>query len=332
MKTFKLKSILKNKITRYFLYIIVEFSLIVLGILVAIYINNNNANNQYKKQIDNNLLRVYSELEYNIKETKEAILKIREKDSLIYLVMNDSIKPEMYYNDLNLAYLILFFHNLNLEDKSYQNLLSISVSDNRYKEELLSSLKDLYSMNKNIEQINDRMSTFVYDKSLPLLAQNTKSFGDLTYKGHVKEDVVEYFTNSDEYKSYVSQYAIIAIKNQLRYNQNFLKKAYKISSEIAQEYNLDNEYLILQDTLISQYSGSYLNSQSADTLTIKLANDSLILYRNEDFRLNLVPITQDIYITDNEGGGYFVSFSKVEETINLKLNLLSINYSYEKIE
>jgi hypothetical protein len=252
LKLIKLKSIIDNKLKRYFFYAIGELCLIVLGILVALYINNENANKQYKKEIDNNLLRAYSELEGNIEEAQETIMKIKEKDSLIYLVMNDLIEPEAYYKDINLAYLILFFYNLNIEDKAFQNLISINVADNKYREELLSSLKELYSINENIKEVNQRMSTFVYDKSLPMLAQNTKTFGDLTYKGEIKKDVVDFFSTSQEYKSYVSQYAIIAIKNQLRHNQDFLKKAYCLLSKMTNEYNLHNKNLLKKDSLISQ--------------------------------------------------------------------------------
>jgi hypothetical protein len=332
LKLIKLKSIINNKLKRYFLYAIGEFCLIVLGILFALYINNRNSNNQYKKQIDSNILRVHSELEINIKNTQKAILKIKEKDSLIFLVMNDSIKPEMYYNDINLAYLILYFHNLNIEDKAYQNLMALNISDNTYRLELISELKELYSGNQKIIEANDRMSTFVYDKCLPFLAKNTKSFGDLTYKGKVKKDVADFLTNSKEYKSYVSQYAIIAIKNQLRHNQNFLKKAYTLNSVMTNEYNIQSEIILKKNPLISNYKGLYSHEKFKDTLAVKLVNDSIILYRDKNFCLNLIPITEHSYYTENEGGGYFVSFSKKRDTINMKLNLLSEEYLYKKIQ
>lgn len=332
MKLIKLKSIINNKLKRYFLYAIGELCLIVLGILVALYINNRNSNNQYKKQIDNNILRVHSELEINIENAQETIQKIKEKDSLIYLVMHDSIKSEMYYNDINLAYLILYFHNLNIEDKAYQNLIALNISDNKYRDELISELKELYAGNENILETNDRMSTFVYDKSLPFLAKNTKSFGDLTYKGQVKKDVADFLANSQEYKSYVSQYAIIAIKNQLRHNQNFLKKAYTLHSEMTKEYNIQSEVILKKDSLISKHKGLYSHEEFKDTLAVKLVNDSIILYRDKNFRLNLIPIAEHSYFTDNEGGGYFVSFSKKRDTVNMKLNLLSNEYVYKKIQ
>ena len=331
MKLLKLKSILDNKIKRYLLYAIGELCIIVLGILVALYINNRNANNQYKKEIDNNILRVYSELDGNIEEARETIMKIREKDSLIYLVMNDSIEPKTYYKEPNLAYLILFFFNLDVEDKAYQNLISLNVSGNKYKEELLLNLKELYAINKNIKKANLRMSNFVYDKSLPMLAQNTKTFGDLTYNRQVKKDVVDFLTTSQKYKSYVSQYAIIAIQNQLRHNQNFLKKAYHLHSKIKNEYNLESESLLIKDSLITDFRGLYSNNKLKDSLSLKFINDSILLFKNKASRLNLIPLDKNNYFTDNESGGIFVSFSKKSDSINMKLNLLSYKENYKKV-
>jgi hypothetical protein len=327
-----LKSIIDNKLKRYFIYAIGELCLIVIGILVALYINNRNGDNQYKKEIDNSFLQVYAELEINIEEAKVIITKLKEKDSLIYLVMNDSIKPETYYKDMNLAYLILFYFSLDIEDKAYQKLVSLNISDNKHKEELFSSLKELYAINENIKKTNQRMSIFVYDRSLPMLAQNTETFSDLTYKGQVKKDVVDFFITSHEYKSYVSQYAIIAIKNQLRHNQNFLKKAYSLHSKIKNEYNLESEILFRKDLLISPYKGLYYSKSLKDTITIKYVNDSILFYRNKEFQLNLIPVTKNFYFEDNDSGGYFVSFSENNGSISIKLNLLSNKYLYDKIE
>lgn len=332
MKIIKLKSIINSKLKRYILYAVGELCLIVLGILLALYINNRNSNSQYKKQIDNNIIRTSSELKINILEAQQTIERIREKDSLIYLVMNDSIKPEMYYNNFDLSYLILYYYDLNIVDKAYQNLVKLNISDNKYREELISKLKELYAINEKIKESNDRMSKFVYEQSLPLVAKKTKSFGDLTYKGEVKKDVVDFFSNSQEYKSYVSQYAIISIKNQLRHNKSFLKKAYSVYAGIAEKYDIDREILLKKDSLISMHKGLYLNKKYNDTLVVKSVNDSIFLYRNNDFKLNLIPINDHNYFTDNKGGGYFVNFSKKDDAIIMKLNNLSYLIRYVKIE
>lgn len=329
MKFFKLNWALNKEFKKYIPYALGELFLIVFGILLALTINNWNSGNQYKKEVDNNFQRVFFELEKNIAQAQETIEQIQQKDSLIYLVMNDSIQAEDYYKDINLAYLTLYYYNLNLEDKAYQNLIKLNVSDNKYQNELITELKELYLINDNIKQANDRMSSFVYEECLPSLARNTESFGDLTYKSQVKKDAVDFFINSNKYKSTVSQYAIIAIKNQLRHNQVFLKKAYDIYSKINQEY------LLTQDSLYSidyaMYTGNYVGTRK-DTFAVTLSNDSLFITK-PNFKLGLIPIQKDHFFTGNDTGGYFVTFTESDSNrLNMRIHLLSNRLEYQRVE
>ena len=335
VKLKKLSQIIGKDLKRYIPYALGELFLIVFGILVALYINNRNTSNQYEKQIDNNFQRVYTELEQNIETATIIINKLQEKDSLIYRVMSDSVKSDDYYKDLNLAYLTLFYHNLSLEDKAFQNLINLAISDNSYQDELLNQLKELYSINENIKEDNKRMSAFVYEESLPFVAENTETFGDLTYKSQVKKDVVDFFMTSNEYKSYVSQYAIIAIKNQLRHNQKFLKMAKDVYADIGEVYGLKNDQTSVSK-LFSHCTGTYMleYGQYKDTIDIVFKNDSLLFTRDKGLQMNLIHLSQHRFYTDMDGGGYFITFTKDEsntEASDFRIHLLSHRLQYRRI-
>ncbi|GAB5552634.1 MAG: hypothetical protein Sapg2KO_22250 [Saprospiraceae bacterium] len=307
--------------------------LTVLGILLALYINTNNANKRYEKQIDNNFVRVYHELEKNVENTRTIIERLHTKDSLIHLVMHDSIDAKDYPQNFELAYLIINYHNLVLENKAYQNLIELNTSEKSYQDSLLSSLKELYSINEYITEANTQATTFVYEVSLPLLGKKIASFGDLTYKSQIKKDAIDYFTNDEEYKSYVSQYAIIAIKNQLRHNQSFLKEAQIVLDQIEKNYEIEPSLAsFLEADSVQAYLGEYQFAQARDTMSVQFKNDSLYLLLSSNMKLDLVPISRDRFFTDNEGLGYFVTFNKKTDKPHLRLSALSINYTYEKID
>ena len=143
---------IKNKL----LNAIGEIVLIVVGILLALYIDNWNAGVQNKRAVDSNFQRVYHELENNIAESKHHIKGLYNKDSLIHLVLNDGVKSEDYFSDINLGYLTLNYLNLNLDDKAYQNLMQLDLSDDSYKEHLLFQLKDLNTLNEGITSNNNK--------------------------------------------------------------------------------------------------------------------------------------------------------------------------------
>lgn len=319
--------------TRYLLYAVGEMLLTVIGILLALYINTNNANKRYEKQIDNNFVRVYQELEKNVENSRIIIERLHAKDSLIHLVMQDSIEAKDYTQNFELAYLIINYHNLVLENRAYQNLIELNTSEKSYQDSLLSSLKELYSINEFITKSNDRASAFVYEVSLPLLGENIPSFGDLTYKSQIKEDAVNYFIESEEYKAYVSQYAIIAIKNQLRHDQYFLKEASLVLDKIKQEYALESSLdTYLEADIVQDYVGNYQLAQIGDTMTVHFNNDALYLQLSNQRKLNLIPISEKRFFTDNEGSGYFITFSGPAEAQSLRLSVLSINYTYQQLE
>lgn len=318
---------------RYLFYAIGEMLLTVLGILLALYINNNNANKHYEKQIDNNFVRVFQELEKNLENTRTVIERLHTKDSLIHLVMYDSIEAKDYARNFGLAYLIINFHNLVLEDQAYQNLIELNTSEKSYQDSLLSSLKELYSINEYITKANNRASTFVYEVSLPLLGENIASFGDLTYKSQIQEDAIDYFINSEEYKSYVSQYAIIAIKNQLRLNQSFLNEAQNVLDKIQADYDLESSIeSYLEPDIVQHYEGNYQRVQAGDTVAVHFKNDSLYLQIRNQLKLNLIPISEKRFFIENEAGSYFITFLGPAEARKMRLSVLSINYTYQKLE
>jgi hypothetical protein len=307
-----------------------EVLLIVVGILLAMYIDNWNATMQKKKSLDSNFQRVYSELEKNINEAKDNIEGLYHKDSLIYLVMNDSIKPKDYTSNFGLAYLILFYHNLSLDDKAYQNLIRYDVLDDNYREDLIVQLKDLNALNEEIKNNNDRMSAFVYEEALPLVAKNTKTFGDLTYKGIINKDVVDYYTTSSEYKSYVSQYAIIALKNQLKYYQIYLRLALKVYGDIGKIYNFKANKKMGLDSSVSKFEGRFYNERYRDTIQVSTKNDSLFFVQKNKQRTNLISFGKNHFILDNKEGKFFIAFLPDEKN---KSNLvMHISYLTNQIK
>lgn len=335
----KFNSFKEMKFKRYLIYAIGEIFLIVLGILLALYINNRNIDSQYQKRIDNNILRVYDELEKNIDDARFTIKNLQYKDSLIYLFMNDSLSKKDYYENLNLPYLIVQTHPVGIEDAAYQNLLSLNISDNRYKDDLVNQLKELYSLKDGIESLNDKMSNFVYDKSIPLLAKNIDSFGDLTYSSVIKKDALNYLMTSSEYRSYVGQYAIVAIRNLLQETENFYRKAIRSYNEISTQYQLENKFQSrFNKKTLSKFTGLYIDinavkPKSGDTLMVTLQNDSLFLGNKETRGVHLNPINDNRFFIYREVRGEFVTFFKeteVDSNRYMRVHLLSNRWKFKR--
>jgi len=78
-----------NKTGKYFKYAIGEIVLVVIGILIALQINNWNENRKAEIEAKLLLTKAQQELIYNIKESNSAIGFYRGRDSLIAKVLKN---------------------------------------------------------------------------------------------------------------------------------------------------------------------------------------------------------------------------------------------------
>jgi|GEM_PF-2660640 len=323
MKFYKLQYIKKEKTGTYLLYALGEILFIIIGILSALFINNWYAEKAYHQQIDNNIIRVYEEMEGNINACREAIIEYRMKDSLIYKVIMDSVEGSDYRNNQKLSYLILSYINTNIEEKAFQNLIEINNSENCYQEQLINEIKDLYEITDDLERDNKTMHEYVYNDVMTSLIENTSSFGKLSFTQDANEEMIDFFLSSDLYKSLVSKYSIIGIRNQLRLNQLYYKRAISLYFEIAKQYGLENIYNENNEIGLDIFKGQYVGIKSQDIFDIEVIRDSLYLKVDTDYKIKLITIAENQYFMDLDMGGYFVTFYNDR---NNEIQYMSINY------
>ena len=330
MKRFSLGSGQQMKAKNYLLYALGEILLIVAGILLALYINKLNSDHQYTRKIDENINRAYHELEKNLSLTEVSIAKLQDKDSLIHLFMKDSLVKDDYTKSRDFSGLIINSGNLFLEDDAFQNLLQLNVSDNTYRDALISDLKSLYSMNEKIKSMNERMSNFVEG----ILTDNVKDYGKFAYSGVVDENLIEYYLNSEEYKSNVIKYSVLAIRNQLKRFQIFYAKGRGIYQEISRTYDLPDHFAqYYEPEYLQEYVGSYLTSSPTDSLHLSIENDSVFLSISRNPNLHLVSYENARLYVDNGQLGYFVSFFTNDSSEKkMIIHLMSFSGEYTKAE
>lgn len=315
---------------RYLLYAFGEVFLIVIGILLAMYLNNLNQGYQYRNKIDENINRVFNELEKNLSKTGDVIHTLMRKDSLINLYMSDSLEKSNYLENMELAVLVINANNLRLEEEAYHNLIQLNTSENRYKDELIADLTGLYKLHQKVDLLNEEMSDFV----VKMLIDNVDSYGDLAYKGIVDESLIEYCLTSKEYKSHVTQYAVLSIRNQLKRYQNLYALGIGIYTQIAEQYELRNHFdKYSEERILAKLIGSYGDSAAGKSLHITVENDSIFLSVPNNPRLHLVPFAENRLFLDNGQLGYFVSFYPDDQSDwTMSIHILSTRGSYRKLK
>ena len=83
-----------KKTGRYFKYAIGEIILVVIGILIALSINNWNENAKKEAKIVEALKEIHRDLSQDIVETNRLIQSYSREDSLINILINKNLSPE----------------------------------------------------------------------------------------------------------------------------------------------------------------------------------------------------------------------------------------------
>ena len=136
-----------NKPIKYLRYAIGEIVLVVIGILIAIQINNLNEDRKNERRIISILSEVQNDLSLDILKVDELIEYYWEKDSLIYLALLNKLTYEDYKGlPVGLFSLTSEYDVLRIHDNSYNNLMRyIDHIPDKYKP-IINQLNKLYTL------------------------------------------------------------------------------------------------------------------------------------------------------------------------------------------
>lgn len=204
-----------TKIKKYLLYGIGETVLVVVGILIALQVNNYKEQSETTTKIEAIFETVAIDLSEDIKEANEIIEFYTKRDSIILRIINDTLPAEMFKEDANLRTVILFYNELLIDKMGYEALMrNINDVPIEYSD-VLTHLNKLYSQAAPRIETNNK-STRAF---LEQLAQKwSKHSWFLTSRETQKkwnDGLIKYMSEDPNYKSDVRMYKMIAIDNLL---------------------------------------------------------------------------------------------------------------------
>jgi hypothetical protein len=263
----------ENKFSKYLLYAIGEILLVIIGILIALYINNRNEVRIIENKYISNLQQVQNELEVNIENTTKGINYYLNKMANIGTVMHDTLTIESYNIDMNspnskpsegngLNYIIFNSTQVNILNNSFIKL-------NQNTDKLPS---DYYAIQEDLNKVYSHHRTSVLDwntKLLDLENSNIAKFSDnyiwfnkVYYFEKSNLDAFEYFVNNPIYKNYVSQYYFLALEHfeAIKKYRKEAIEAYLLVSEVLQlnrETDSISKNFLVNNKTFNCYVGTY---------------------------------------------------------------------------
>ncbi|MDX1470589.1 MAG: DUF6090 family protein [Flavobacteriaceae bacterium] len=270
--------LLKNRLAKYLLYAIGEIILVVIGILIALEVNNQNEQRKAEAKVEIIFADIMEELTADIEKTTALMRYYRKRDSIIYLVLNDQIKKQDYENTNSnlLWHLTGWYDTVNLSNDAYINLTrNLDAIPHQYKG-LLKDLSVLYNRLKVTVDRNDRSLGEMIEENSKIQMRNYSWYPG-TNESH-RQDQLEYMLNDFRYKNEVEGFRNKAINNQLRWAIRYREHAVSCYQQIAQILNkpMHHESFIVDMKIAEPLIGKWQSiDQPDDTFTFYLKDKRL---------------------------------------------------------
>ena len=198
----------ENKAVSYLRYAIGEIVLVVIGILIALQVNNWNENRKLNRKTITNLKNVQSELALNILNSDRVIENFIKRDSVKNLIFNNKLSYSDYKNNNGFNGTLFFpfdYDNFDVDAIAYNNFTQNSEEIPKKYAPILDKLNYLYlKIKTRIDVINQRYQKTAYGNADYLL--NTESwFAEGAFTGTLSDDAIHFFLTTSKYKAEVSK-------------------------------------------------------------------------------------------------------------------------------
>jgi hypothetical protein len=276
------KLLSENKFSKYLIYAIGEIFLVVVGILIALNINNNNELEKNKQAVVSSLKEIQSNLLDDIKVSQGVLETFLRNDSIqkkIFDFKNPSTIDD--YKNKKITELGNYYDDFVINKNGYENLMrQIDVMPKNY-EPILKDLKRLYvSLNSTINVYNERIRSTVYSNIDFKYSQDWEIYR--RKHKQISNEEAYYFVNDNRYKNYIIKFMNDS-ENLFDASMGYRIKAIKTYEKIDSLVGIKNSELPLQllgkvNTYeLKEYLGTYQLKEEGDVL-IKLSVKNNILY------------------------------------------------------
>ncbi|MGB0916572.1 MAG: hypothetical protein ACPGU4_03185 [Flavobacteriales bacterium] len=286
----------ENKFSKYLIYALGEIVLVVIGILIALGLNDYNAKVKSQDRLTGLLKEVRTELAVNINRSTPLLQWYSERDSLISMIMSDTLAKEVYATDMNIRKVIEYYDTYEVKSNAFDRLMANNSSMPAQYDTLIDDLKTIYvseweivkSLNKSVEAVvlenNDRI-------------KKTKSwYSDWVYSSGITEEATEMMFSDSIYRNYVAEYWLIGVSNHAGFIQLLRSDAYIVYLELSNELGLPDKVgpALMKIFNTSNCPGKYVFEN--DTISISEKDGRLLFqFPNRDVE-ELLPFDESQFI------------------------------------
>jgi len=281
-------SLAQNKVSQYLFYAIGEIILVVIGILIALNINNANEKRKNQEKITTILKEIQADLVTDITESVSLFERFKRADSIQDIILNNIYTVEDYKSGKT-EFLELYYDSHEVQTNGYDNLMRNIDNVSGERKTLLKDLKNLYVVNKSyLDASNKRIQKTVYDN---IDSYYKQKWAQQLLLGNWTDEAIDYYRNDlsrkNQVLSYMNDYRWV-FRNSQKFRVNAIK-AYNSIAKIVENKDSSPEivnYAVNDSMLLNKIEGNYRLKESmgkwANNLKIT-SDDGLLVINSERF-------------------------------------------------
>lgn len=276
----------QNKVSQYLIYAIGEILLVVLGIIIALNINNANEKRKNQEKITAILKEIQIDLVTDITESVSLFKRFNRADSIQDIILNNKYTYEDYKSG-KIQLPELYYDSHEVQTNGYDNLMRNIDNVPEKQKNLLKGLKYLYvTVKSNLDVSNRRIQKTVYDNIDTYYKQKWAQQLNL---GNFTDEAIDYYRNDLSRKSqvlsYMNDYKWLLIQSQ-RFRINAINAYKAIAKIVKNEDSIPKivSYVVNDSTLLDKIKGNYRLKESTGKFTnnLKITSDEGLLILNSE--------------------------------------------------
>lgn len=273
----------QNKIGKYLVYAFGEIILVVIGIIIALQLNNKNQEKENQAKVINIFKEIQKDLKTDIQKVTFYHNNYVQYDSIQKLIFNNKYTFEDYQNNSTILIGSYYKEFIPLRNGFSQLRNNFNIVPKKY-DSIVAKLKALYEVDlTTINTYNERFKNTVY-KNLDFLYSTDWS---LEYKRNIRsKELINYFLNDKRYKNYLIKYFndyqnLVIEAQHLRYSGikifNDIQKITNSTIAIPNYMNYNQTNTTIRNAIIGNYNLiSKTGNGWANNLEIIQKNKSLL--------------------------------------------------------
>ena len=225
------RTIKENRASKYLLYAIGEIVLVVIGILIALQINNWNEQRKLQSTAATIYTIVQSDLQSDLKSIDEVLAKMMPRDTVLNRIIEGDMTREDYRNCEKCQFVLFGFPDITLKSRGLTLLENNSTIFDSQNDSLFIRISEFYSYFNTEIAVDMTEVELDYSDNMSFFKNNKTWFSD--YVRDIKnEEFVEYALNSPDYLNRVTVWKILYFEMYLGHLREYKVRALNLIEDL----------------------------------------------------------------------------------------------------